>query len=436
MIEIKKLKSLRGDELGGLFNRFGNDYSSIMIDTVIPIVNEVRENGDDAVKRYTEKFDGIKLESVLASEAEIERGYKNTPGRIIDAFVKARENIEEFHLRQKRNNITYSRDDGTTLGIMYQPIERSAIYVPGGKASYPSSVLMGVVPAKIAGTEEITLITPPDSNGNIPDIILAICKILDVKKILKSGGAQGIAAAAFGTESVEGSDIIVGPGNIYVTAAKTYLFSLGIIQIDSMAGPSEILIIADDDSNPLWVAYDLLSQAEHDEMAYAILLTTSERLAERVRAEIIEDIESGRGRHDIKKESISRNGHIIIVESIQEAIDFSNRFAPEHMELMVSNPFEYLTGIKNVGSLFLGSHAPVAVGDYFSGTNHILPTGGSARFSSGLSVETFLRRTTFQHLTESALKRACEPVTIMSGIEGFDDKHGGSINIRFNASDE
>ena len=436
MIEIKKLKSLGEDELERLFNRFGSDYSSLMIDTVIPIVNDVRKNGDDAVKRYTEKFDGVTLTSILASEEEIERGYRNTPEKIINAFMEARENIEEFHLRQKRDDIIYSRDDGTTLGIVYQPIERSAVYVPGGKALYPSSVLMGVIPAKIAGTEEVTLITPPDGKGDIPDIVLAVCKILDVKKILKSGGAQGIAAAAFGTESVESSDIIVGPGNIYVTAAKTYLFSLGIVQIDSMAGPSEILIIADDTANPLWVAYDLLSQAEHEEMAYAILLTTSERLAERVRAAIIEDIESGRGRHGIKKESISRNGYIIVVESIQEAIEFSNRFAPEHMELMVPNPMEYVTEIKNVGSLFLGSHAPVAVGDYFSGTNHILPTGGSARFSSGLSVETFLRRTTFQHLTESALKRACEPVSVMSGVEGFDDKHGGSISIRFNSYDE
>jgi histidinol dehydrogenase len=435
MIEIKKLKSLRRDELEGLFNRFGDDYSSVMIDTVIPIVDDVRENGDDAVKRYTEKFDGVKLKSILASEGEIERGYKNIPGDIINAFMEARRNIEEFHLHQKKKDIIYSRDDGTTLGVMYQPIERSAIYVPGGKASYPSSVLMGVIPAKIAGAEEITLITPPDSYGNIPDIILAMCKILDVKRVIKSGGAQGISAAAFGTESVERSDIIVGPGNIYVTAAKTYLFSLGIIQIDSMAGPSEILIIADENSNPLWVAYDLLSQAEHDEMAYSILLTTSQGLAKRVREEIIDDIESRRGRYTIKKESISRNGYIFLVESIDEAIDFSSRFAPEHMELMISNPLEYLKRIKNVGSLFLGSHAPVAVGDYFSGTNHILPTGGAARFSSGLSVETFLRRTTFQHLTESALKRACEPITIMSRVEGFDDKHGGSVNIRFNCSD-
>ncbi len=431
MIEIKKLKELEEDELRGMFNRLGDDFSSVMVDTVIPIVNDVRANGDTAVMKYTEQFDGVRLRSILVTEEEIEEGYRRTSADVVDAFMKARDNIEEFHLHQKRDAIQYVRDDGTMLGVLFQPIERAAIYVPGGKALYPSSVLMGVIPARIAGSRHITLITPPGDDGNIPDVVLAICKMLKVRSVLKCGGAQGIAAAGFGTESIGKSDIIVGPGNIYVTAAKTYLFSLGVIQIDSLAGPSEVLVIADESANPRWVAFDLLSQAEHDEMAYAILLTTSEKHAAAVRDEIVKDIAAGTGRHRIKKEALSNNGHIILVDSVDEAIEFSNRFAPEHMELMVPNPLDYLSRIRNVGSLFLGCHAPVAVGDYYSGTNHILPTGGAARFSSGLSVETFLRRTTFQHLTERSLKLAQDPVRIMSRVEGFDDKHGGSIDIRF-----
>lgn len=430
MIEIKKLKELAKDELQRMFNRLGDDFSSVMVDTVIPIVNDVRANGDAAVIKYTEQFDGVRLRSILVTDEEIEEGYQRTSTEVVDAFMKARENIEEFHLHQKRETIQYVRDD-TMLGVLFQPIERVAIYVPGGKAMYPSSVLMGVIPAQIAGSQHITLITPPGDDGNVSDVVLAMCKMLNVRSVLKCGGAQGIAAAGFGTESIGKSDIIVGPGNIYVTAAKTYLFSLGIIQIDSLAGPSEVLVIADKSANPRWVAFDLLSQAEHEEMAYAILLTTSEELATAVRDEIVKDIEAGTGRHRIKREALSNNGLILVVDSVDEAIDFSNGFAPEHLELMVSHPLEYLSRVRNVGSLFLGYHAPVAVGDYYSGTNHILPTGGAARFSSGLSVETFLRRTTFQHLTESSLKLAQKPVQIMSQVEGFDDKHGGSIDIRF-----
>jgi histidinol dehydrogenase len=255
--------------------------------------------------------------------------------------------------------------------------------------------------------------------------------MLGICRVVKSGGAQGIAAAGFGTESVVKSDIIVGPGNIYVTAAKTYLFSLGVVQIDSMAGPSEVLIIADESATPRWAAWDLLSQAEHEEMAATLLVTTSEHLALRVREEIVRDIESGAGRSAIKGKSIAERGLILIAEDLDEAIDFSNSYAPEHMEFMVKNPMEYLPRIKNVGSLFLGTHSPVAAGDYFSGTNHILPTGGAARFSSGISVDTFLRRTTYQHLSEEALQRARGPINIMSRVEGFEEKHGGSVEIRF-----
>ena len=430
MIRIRRLKELEARERDTLFNRFGDDFSTIMVDTVIPIVNEVRARGDHAVLRYTEKFDKVVLNSLLATEEEIESAYRSVSPEILEAFSLAKENIEEFHLRQRRDHIMYTRADGTTLGVRFEPIERAAIYVPGGKASYPSSVLMGAIPARIAGTGKITVITPPGRDGSVDATVLAVCRMLGIDRVVKAGGAQGIAAAGCGTESVGKSDIIVGPGNIYVTAAKSYLFSLGLIAIDSMAGPSEVLIIADEGANPRWAAYDLLSQAEHEETARAVLLTTSGILADKVRAEIEKDIRARTGRHQIKERAIER-GMILLVDSIEEAVDFSNSYAPEHLELMVAEPMGYLQKLRNAGSLFLGAHAPVAVGDYYSGTNHILPTGGAARFSSGVGVDTFLRRTSFQHLTPGALRKANNAIELMSRVEGFDDKHGGSVRVRF-----
>lgn len=412
-------------------NRFGDDFTSIMINTVVPIINEVRKGGEKAVLDYTEKFDGVRPASLLASTDQLEKGSRETPDEVKAAFSRAIENIREFHSHQVQQTSMYTRKDGTTLGTIYQPIERAAMYVPGGKASYPTSIMMGVIPAQIAGCSEITVITPPGPDGKITPVVGAVCHMLGVDRVVLSGGAQGIAAAAFGTEHIPSSDIIVGPGNIYVTAAKTYLFSLGVIQIDSMAGPSEVLVIADESADPKWVAWDLLSQAEHEEMAKAVLVTTSEKLAQQVIKHIEEDLESGRGRHQIKKTSVSQGLDILLANDLDQAIEFSNQYGPEHMELMVDNPMEHLKSIKNVGSLFLGHYAPVAVGDYYSGTNHILPTGGAARFSSGTSVETFTRRTTFQHLEPGSLRNAQEPVTIMATQEGFEDKHGGSVSIRF-----
>jgi histidinol dehydrogenase len=341
MVPVRKIEDLSTAELNRLFNRFGEDFSSIMINTVVPIVNDVKAGGDAAVIKYTEKFDGVRLKEILATPEEIQRGYDSTPKDVVEAFTEAKRNIEEFHLHQRRDSIIYERQ-GTTMGIMYQHIENAAMYVPGGKASYPSSVLMGVIPALIAGTKNITVITPPDKSGSVAAPILAVCRILGVEKIVKSGGAQGIAAAGFGTETVGKADIIVGPGNIFVTAAKTYLFSQGIIQIDSMAGPSEVLIIADEEANPRWVAFDLLSQAEHEERALAVLVTTSRELAERVNSEIQKDIESGCGRHEIKKKALEK-AIILIADSLEEAIDFSNRYAPEHMELRSAIPWNTCT---------------------------------------------------------------------------------------------
>jgi len=431
MIPIKKLNELSPTELENLFNRYGTDFSSIISDVVIPIVTDVKTHGDEAVIKYTEKFDKVQINSVLAEKDEIEEGALRIPTETVDAFKKAKLNIEEFHKHQLRESIKYKRGE-TELGVLYQAIEKAAVYAPGGTALYPSSVMMGVIPAQIAGTKEITLITPPDKNGNVPDIMCAICKLLDVNSIIKSGGVQGIAAAALGTQTVKKSNIIVGPGNIYVTAAKTYLFSLGIIQIDSPAGPSDVLIISDASTKPKWIAYDLLSQAEHDPMSVAVLLTTSSEYAEQVKNEIEADIQMGKGRIDIKKKAL-QNSIIIIVPTIEEAIEFSNKYAPEHMQFMVENATDYIDKIRNVGSLFIGNYSPVAVGDYYSGTNHILPTGGTARFSSGTSVDTFMRRTTYQCLTLNALKEAQKPISIMSKVEGFDDKHGGSVDVRFEA---
>jgi histidinol dehydrogenase len=428
---IKKINQLDEKDYTNLMNRYGDDFTSIMVNTVVPIVNDVRARGDVAVSEYMKKFDGAELDYLMATAEEIENGFSRVNKGAIDAFMEAKKNIEEYHTRQKRTGFQYERGTDGTFGMIYQPIERAAIYVPGGKASYPSSVLMGLIPAILAGVEQITLITPVKADGKLHDVICAICKILGITRILKAGGAHGIAAAAFGTASIPKSDIIVGPGNVYVTAAKSYLFSQGIIQIDSLAGPSETLVITDDNTDPKWVAWDLLSQAEHEENAKAVLIDLSEDHAKKVVQEIEKDLENGKGRIEIKRASVLKNMTILTADSIDEAISFSNKYAPEHMQVMVKDPLSHLNKIKNVGSLFLGKYSPVAIGDYFSGTNHVLPTGGAARFSSGLSVETFYRRTTYQMISEEGLRRAVGPVNIMSEIEGFSDKHGGSVRIRF-----
>jgi histidinol dehydrogenase len=430
MIPIKRLEELSPGDKYSLFNRFGQDFLKIISDVVAPIVMDVKSRGDIAVLEYTKKFDGIEIDCLIATDDEIDYGFRNTPNEVIDAFSEARKNIEEFHRRQERTDYRHVRADGSVLGVSYQAINSAAVYVPGGKAVYPSSVLMGVIPAQIAGVKEITLVTPPAIHGSLHPVIGAMCKMMGIKRVIKSGGAQGIAAAGLGTATVPKSEIIIGPGNIFVTAAKVYLFSMGMVQIDSPAGPSEVLIVADDTADPDWVACDMLSQAEHDEMACSILVTTSESLAAEVQKRIELDIKSGSGRSEIKKASIEKNGLIIISSSIKEAIKFSNSYAPEHMELAVNDPESLLPLVRNVGSLFLGHYAPVAIGDYYSGTNHILPTGGATRFSSGTSVDTFIRRMTYQMPSREGIKIAAGPVSVMSSIEGFDEKHGESVRIR------
>jgi len=430
-MDILRIKNLTRDDKNGLFYRFGSDFTSVMVNTVIPIVNDVHARGDAAVRDYNLRFDGSGIKKLIADKSEIEDGYKKTDKKAIEAFNKAIANIEDFHKHQIKMGFEFKRKSDGFFGMVYQPVDSAAVYVPGGKASYPSSVLMGIIPAKIAGVKDITLITPVKEDGKISDSICAVCHILGVNSVLKAGGAQGIAAAGYGTESVEKAQIIVGPGNIYVTAAKSYLFSLGLIQIDSMAGPSETLIITDQSTDPKWVAYDLLSQAEHEENAKAVLVDLSEDHAKKVWIEVEKNLAEDKGRIGIKRKVMADNFKIILADSIDEAIDFSNAYAPEHMQLMIDEPQKYLNRIRNVGSLFLGNYSPVAAGDYFSGTNHVLPTGGACRFSSGLSVDTFYRRTTYQMLTKEGLFEALEPVNIMSSLEGFNDMHGGSLRVRF-----
>jgi histidinol dehydrogenase len=430
-MDLIRIKELSINDRNRLFNRFGTDFTSVLINTVIPIVNDVRERGDDAVREYSRRFDGAILPALNADKSEIEEGYKKLDKKAIEAFEKAISNITEFHEHQLKTGFEYVRNNGVVLGMTYQPLGSAAVYAPGGKASYPSSVLMGVIPAKIAGVKDITLITPVKAEGKISDAVCAVCHLLGITSVLKAGGAQGVAAAAFGTKSVRKAQIIVGPGNIFVTAAKSYLFSLGQIQIDTLAGPSETLIIADENVDPKWVAYDLLSQAEHEENAKAVLIDLSEDHAEKVWIEIEKNLDEGKGRIKIKRKVVADNFKVFIADSIDEAIEFSNDYAPEHMQLMVEDPLQYQSRIRNVGSLFLGYYSPVAAGDYFSGTNHVLPTGGACRFSSGLSVDTFYRRTTYQMLTKEGLTNALEPVNIMSSLEGFDDMHGGSLRVRF-----
>ena len=431
MISIKNLKDLSSSEKNKLINRFGDDFSSIMINKVIPIVNEVKKKGDRAVLDYTLKFDKVKIKNLIVSEKEKNEAYQKVSKKDLAAFKRAKKNIIEYHRhQQQKKDFSFVRKDKTKLGLFHQPIEKAAIYVPGGKAAYPSSVLMGVIPAKLAGVKEISLISPPNKEGKINDLVLALSKELKIDQVIKAGGAQGIAAAAWGTKSVNKVDIIVGPGNIFVAAAKAFLFSLGVIQIDSLAGPSEVLVVADKEANPKWLAYDLLSQAEHDEKAISLLLTPSKKLAVQVKDEINKDLSKKKGRSQIKIESIRKYGLILVVKNLAEAISFSNAYAPEHMQLIVKNPGKYLKQIKNVGSLFLGEYTPVAVGDYFSGTNHILPTGGAARFSSGTSVDTFLRKTFYQQFTSQGLKQASKSIKTMAEAEGFEDKHFGSVDIR------
>ena len=395
-------------------------------DTVSDIIRAVREKGDKALFDFCEKFDKVRLSSLEVSATEIEEAISAVEPEFIEILKEAKENIYAFHSRQVRNSFLINEKDGVIIGQKVIPIEKVGLYVPGGTAAYPSSVLMNAIPAKIAGCSEIVMVTPPSADGKVNPAILAAAKVAGVDRIFKVGGAQAVAALAYGTESVPAVDKIVGPGNAFVAEAKKQVF--GRVAIDMIAGPSEILVIANATCNPTYVAADLLSQAEHDKNATAVLVTDSKELADAVATELEKQL-SLLSREEIARTSIDNNGKIIITKDIDEAIEVANALAPEHLEICVDEPFKYLDKINHAGSVFMGKYCPEALGDYFAGPNHTLPTSGTARFSSPLSVDDFVKKTQFSYYTEEALSKVALKVEYFAKKEGL-TAHAKSAVIR------
>ncbi|MBE6935553.1 MAG: histidinol dehydrogenase [Ruminococcaceae bacterium] len=410
-----------------IFQRGNLEDTSAVDAAVAAIIADVRERGDAAVLDYTEKFDGVRLSALAVTEDEIEEAYASCEPFFIESLEKAAENIRAFHSRQVRNSFVITGENGTVLGQRVLPIEKAGLYVPGGTASLASSVLMNAIPAKIAGVSRIVLVTPPGRDGKISAGVLAAAKIAGVTDIYKIGGAQAIAALAYGTESVPKVDKIVGPGNIYVSVAKRMVF--GMVDIDMIAGPSEILVLADQTANPVHVAADLLSQAEHDRLASSVLVCDSMELAEKVAEEVERQLKL-LPREEIARASIEANGKIIVAADLMEGVEIANEIAPEHLEICVDEPFVYLDAIKNAGSVFLGKNAPEALGDYLAGPNHTLPTLGTARFSSPLSVDEFVKRSSFIYYTKDALAKVRDNIVEIAAHEKL-DAHARSVTIRF-----
>lgn len=394
---------------------------------VADIIKNVKENGDKALKEYSAKFDGAIIENLRVTQEEIDAAYENEDKALIETLEIAKANIWNFHEKQLHKGFEINNGDGTVSGQKITPIEKVGIYVPGGTASYPSTVLMNAIPAKIAGVSEIIMVTPPDKQGNIPSAILCAAKVAGVDTIIKTGGAQAVAALAYGTESVPKADKVVGPGNVFVATAKRMLF--GLVDIDMIAGPSEILVLADGTCNPAFVAADLLSQAEHDKLASAVLVTDSKELAYAVSEELEKQIPL-LPRAEIARASIDTNGKIIIANNLEQGIEIANEIAPEHLEVCVDEPFALLDKIKNAGSIFLGKNTPEALGDYLAGTNHTLPTSGTARFSSPLSVDDFVKKSQYIYYTEEALGKVKDNIVLFANREGL-HAHGKSAAIRF-----
>ena len=391
------------------------------------IIAQVRAKGDEALKRYTKEFDGVDLTSVEVGQGAIDEGFRMANPMLVDILYRATERVAAFHQHQVRNSFLVNEEDGILMGQKIIPLERVGLYVPGGTAAYPSSVIMNCIPAKLAGVKEIIMVTPPGKDGKIPPNILAAARICGVNRVFRVGGAQAIAALAYGTESVPRVDKIVGPGNQFVAEAKKQVF--GKVGIDMVAGPSEILVIADGKCDPRIVAADLLSQAEHDKNASAVLVTDSEELAVAVQTAIEEQLPKLR-REEIARASIDTNGKIIVADNLDTAVEIANEIAPEHLEVCVDQPFDYLDKIKNAGSIFLGRNCPEALGDYFAGPNHTLPTSGTARFSSPLSVDDFVKKTQYTYYTRPALEKAQPTVSTFAKQEGL-TAHARSIDIRF-----
>jgi len=395
--------------------------------TVQGVVNDVLARGDEALREYTLKFDGVDMLSFEVTQSELDRAYSEVSDDIIKAFERAAVNIRDFHERQKQQSWLTTKDGGVIMGQRIRGLKRVGIYVPGGRAAYPSSVLMNAIPAKVAGVSEIIMVTPPSKDGTVNPNILAAAKIAGVSRVFAVGGAQAVAALAFGTQSIPRVDKIVGPGNIYVATAKRLVF--GTVDIDMIAGPSEILVIADETAEPAFLAADLMSQAEHDPMASSILLTTSYEIAEKTAAEIIKQ-KATLSKRDIIDQSLDKFGAMIVCKNLDDCIDIANEIAPEHLELMVNEPMEYLGRIDNAGSVFLGKYSPEPLGDYFAGPNHVLPTSGTARFFSPLSVDSFLKKSSFIYYTKDALQEGKDDIITLANSEGL-TAHANSIKVRF-----
>ncbi|MGC1454365.1 MAG: histidinol dehydrogenase [Nitrospirota bacterium] len=413
-------------ELKRIINRGETATEEVAI-VVKEVVERVRKHGDPAVLEYTEKFDRVTLalKDLKITPEEIRNAYTMVEARKVDALKRAAQNIRAFHEKQKMSSWVSQEADGVILGQLARPIQSAGVYVPGGKACYPSSVLMNVIPAKVAGVEHLVMCSPVPG-GTMNPYILVAAEIAGVSEIYKIGGAQAIAAMAYGTATIPKVDKIVGPGNIYVATAKRYVF--GQVDIDMIAGPSEILVIADHSANPVFVASDLLSQAEHDELASSILVTTSRELAEKVDAEVERQL-ANLNRKEIARKAIDRFGVIVIVGDLQGAAEVSNSIAPEHLELAVEKPFEFLAMIRNAGAIFLGHYTPESVGDYIAGPNHVLPTGGTARFFSPLSTDSFMKKSSLIFYTKEGLDKVGEAVMQIADVEGL-EAHGNTIRVR------
>lgn len=394
--------------------------------TVAQIIEQVRTRGDAALYEYCKKFDGADLDSLQVTEQELDEAFASVEPEFISVLQKAAANIRKFHEKQVRTGFVLEEKDGVIMGQKITPVDRAGLYVPGGTASYPSTVLMDSIPAKIAGCREVVMVTPPNKEGKVSNVILAAAKIAGVDKIFKVGGAQAIAALAYGTESVPKVDKIVGPGNAFVAEAKKQVF--GKVSIDMIAGPSEIMIVSDGKSNPRHLAADLLSQAEHDVLASAVLVTDSMELALAVRQELEVQIPQLL-RQNIARESIDNNGKIIVAENLEQALEIANEIAPEHLELCVDDPFAYLDQVRHAGSVFMGRNCPEALGDYLAGPNHTLPTSGTAKFSSPLSVDDFIKKTQFTYYTRQALDQVAKDVAYFATAEGL-TAHAKSALIR------
>lgn len=425
-------KETKKNILSDLLKRDPNQYGEYEA-TVKEIVENVRHNGDEALKEYTLQFDHTELDTrkMLVSDDEIAEAESLVDPELKQVMQKSLENIRNYHKKQLRTSWFDAQPNGTILGQKVTPLTRVGVYVPGGKAAYPSTVLMNIVPASVAGVPEIVMVTPPGKDGKVNPVTLTAAKMAGATKIYKVGGAQAIAALAFGTATVPKVDKIVGPGNIFVALAKKCVY--GYVSIDSIAGPSEILVIADETANPRHIAADLLSQAEHDELASAILITTSKKLAEEVN-QYIEKMVPNLSRSAILEKSLENYGYILLAESLDEAIDVANEIASEHLEIVTANPFEVMTKIKNAGAIFLGSYSSEPLGDYFAGPNHVLPTNGTAKFFSPLSVDDYVKKSSIIYYSKEALEAVHEDIEKFAKAEGL-TAHANSIHVRFDGEE-